>query len=354
MSSAQEKTEKPTGKRLRDARKRGQVAVSKEATSLIVLFASVAMALVTCRQIYRHFQQMALEIWGSGFATGANSIFDGKLLTDTGYHMVMMVGPFCLTILIVGVVVNLIQLKGFNIATEAIQPKLDKLNVIKGFGRFFSLRSLIQLAKNLFELILICFAVYQVIQSNNALLPLLVDQDIPRIMVAIGTLSIKLIVIVCLTMLPVCAIDFWYQRWQHEKDLRMSKQEVKEESKQLEGDPQVKSKIRSIQTSQARRRMMADVPKAEVVITNPTHFAVALEYKPGMAAPKVIAKGMNRIAKNVIKVAREHEIPVIQNPPLARALYKQVHVGDTIPTALYQAVAKVLAYIYQQKGRSVG
>jgi flagellar biosynthetic protein FlhB len=354
MADAQEKTEKPTGKRLTEARNRGQVAVSREATTLVVLFASVALSIVTYKEIFRHFQEMVWEIWGSGFEVGSHSILDGKLLMDVGLHITMMMGPFIFGLLVVGVIVNLVQLKGLTFAAEAIKPSLDKLNFVKGLARFFSLRSLTQLLKNVCELGVICFAVYKVIESNDALLPLLVDQDVASIMKAIGVLSLKVTVIVCLSMLPICAFDFYYQRWQHQKDLRMTKQEVKEENKQSEGDPKVKSKIRSIQMTLARKRMMADVPKADVVITNPTHFAVALEYKAGMEAPKVLAKGMNRIAKNVIKKAREHGVPVVQNPPLARALYKQANVGDTIPTTLYKAVAKVLAYIYQQRGRSIG
>jgi len=354
MAGAQEKTEKATGKRLSEARKKGQVALSRETNTLVVLCASLALSMLTCRQIYSHFQQLVVETWGGGFSRGDDSPFDARLLYDTGYHMVMMMGPFCLTILLVGVLTNLIQMKGFTISTEAIQPKLDKLNFIKGFARFFSLRSLSQLLKNLLELTIICFAVYRVMAANSEVFVLLVDQDLDALLHSIGALAIKLVLMVCVWMLPVCALDFAYQRWQHRKDLRMTKQETKEESKQAEGDPKVKSKIRSIQMALARRRMMAAVPKAQVVITNPTHFAVALEYKPGMEAPRVLAKGMNRIARNVIKVAREHGIPVVRNPALARALYKQVNVGDVIPAALYKAVARVLAYIYQQKGRSVG
>lgn len=354
MAGAQEKTEKPTGKRLSEARKKGQVALSREANTLVVLCVSLALSMVTCRQIYRHFQQLVVETWGGGFGRGDASPFDARLLYDTGYHLVMMMAPFCLTILVVGVLVNLIQLRGLVIATEAIRPKLDKLNFIKGFARFFSLRSLSQLLKNLLELTIIACAVYQMMRADDDLFPLLVDQDLDALLHSIGALAIKLVMTVCLWMLPVCALDFAYQRWQHQRDLRMTKQETKEENKQAEGDPKVKSKIRSIQMALARRRMMAAVPKAQVVITNPTHFAVALEYKPGMEAPRVLAKGMNRIAKKVIKVAREHGIPVVRNPPLARALYKQVKVGEVIPTVLYKAVARVLAYIYQQKGRSVG
>jgi len=180
----------------------------------------------------------------------------------------------------------------------------------------------------------------------------LTDRELVGILEALGHLTYRILIRVSGIMLVLSLLDYYYQRWQYTRDLKMTKQEVKEEGKQAEGNPQVKSRIRSLQFSMARKRMMANVPKASVVITNPTHFAIALMYSTGMEAPQVIAKGANHLARKIIEIARKSGVPIVQNPPLARALYKQVNLDDTIPLTLYKAVAKVLAYIYQQKKRN--
>ncbi len=351
MASAQEKTEKPTSKKLGEARRKGQVAKSQEISTLAVLLAALAISVLTCKLIFQHFREMVVGLWGYGFPTGLDTIIDRRLLGSVSYHFMAMIAPFAVLCMIVGVLSNVVQLKGFLFSLESIQPDLGKLDLIKGLTRLLGTRSWVELAKSVIKISIVSYALYRAIHSDLDQFVLMVNQDLFQIMMSIGILAFKVVLYVCLAMIPVCFIDFYYQRWQHLRDLRMTKQEVKEEHKQSEGDPQVKSRIRSIQRSIARQRMLSDVSSAEVVITNPTHYAVALQYQDGMEAPKVVAKGMNLLAKKVIKMARKHGIPVVPNPPLARALYKQVDVGNTIPVSLYKAVAKVLAYIYQQRGQ---
>ena len=351
MTSAQDKTEKPTGKRLDEAKKRGNIPKSREANSTAVLMGSGIALYLSGDLILDHFGQMLAEIWGEGFRTSLSSPPGASLFVSIISHFAFMVFPTIFSALLVAVGVNLIQTKGFSISLQAIQPKFSKLNPIAGFKKFVSLRSFIELGKSAFKMIIIGSAVYAVFKSEEHLILPLIDQEIQGILQVMGHLTTKVFIRVCGIMLFLSLLDFYYQRWQHTKDLMMSKHEIKEESKQSEGNPQIKSRIRSLQRSLSRQRMMSKVPKATVVITNPTHYAVALQYEPHMEAPKVVAKGMNLIALNIIKIARKHRIPVVQNPPLARALYSEVELEETVPITLYKAVAKILAFIFQQQGR---
>ena len=351
MTSAQEKTEKPSGKKLSEAKKRGNIAKSREANSTAVLMGSGIALYLSGDLITDHFRLMMVEAWGEGFRTSLSSPPGASLFLSMITHFSLMVFPTLLSAFLVAVGVNLIQTKGFSISLQAIQPNFSKLNPLSGFKKFVSLRSFIELGKSTIKMIIIGSAVYAVFQSEGHLLLPLMDQEVPGILQTLGHLTTKIVTRVCGIMLFVSLLDAYYQRWQHTKDLMMTKQEVKEEAKQSEGNPQIKSRIRSLQRSLARQRMMSKVPKATVVITNPTHYAVALQYEPHMEAPKVVAKGMNLIALNIIKIARKHRIPVVQNPPLARALYSEVELEETVPITLYKAVAKVLAFVFQQQGR---
>jgi flagellar biosynthetic protein FlhB len=195
----------------------------------------------------------------------------------------------------------------------------------------------------------ICYAVYSVMWPERAAMAELSGREVSGLFQVMGTLSMRVIIRVSAIMFAISLLDLLYQKWQTRKDLMMTRQEVKEEVKQQEGNPQIKARIRTIQRSLARQRMLSKIPKASVIITNPTHYAVVLLYKPGMEAPLLVAKGMDFLARKIIDIGRKHGVPIIQNPPLARALYKQVKLDETIPVALYRAVAKILAYIFQQK-----
>ena len=351
MAGAQEKTEKPTAKKLDEARKKGQVARSKDLTSLAVI-AGGGVAVYACTGLIRqNFHQLLEELWGHGFSRALQGGLDASLLFLVARHFALMALPVLLSTCVIAVAISMFQTRGLLISLEAIQPDLSKLNPLQGLQRYFSLRSLVELAKSLFKVSVIGYAVYTVCDSQFQFCILLVDKQIPAILKAFSHLTSRVVLQACLIMLFLSLLDVYYQRWQYEKDMKMTKQEVKEEHKQADGDPQIKARIRAIQRSMAQRRMMAKVPKASVIITNPTHYAVALLYAPKMEAPRVVAKGKDFVAKKIIATGRKHRIPVVQNPPLARALYSEVEVDTTIPVSLYKAVAKVLAYIYQQQRR---
>ncbi|MGV8074052.1 MAG: flagellar biosynthesis protein FlhB [Syntrophobacteraceae bacterium] len=349
MAGAQEKTEKPTGKKLEDARERGSVAKSSELNAVVVLFVGSAALLLSAGLISSNFKEILNDMWSGGFHAGSDAAFDSGLYHRLIIHFFIMVLPTAIGTLIAGIIINLIQTKGFLVSFESIALDFKKINPLSGFKRLFSLRSLLEVIKSILKIIIIGYSIYGVLSSEYGALLDALGKETGLIAETFGRLAFKMVVRVSGIMLVLSILDSYYQHWQHEKDLKMTKQEVKEEHKQTEGNPMIKSRIRSIQRSLARKRMMANVAKATVVITNPTHYAVAILYNSDMEAPKMVAKGVDFLAKGIIKIARKHGVPVLQNPPLARALYKQVKLEDSIPVALYKAVAKVLAYIYQQK-----
>jgi flagellar biosynthetic protein FlhB len=225
----------------------------------------------------------------------------------------------------------------------------ENLNPLSGFRRMFSLRSLTEFIKSVFKMAIVSYAVYSVLWPERVALSELAGREVADFLNLTGTLALKLLFRVAGIMLCLSFADFLYQRWQTRKDLMMTRQEIKEEHRQSEGNPQIKSKIRTVQRSLARQRMLSRIPKASVIITNPTHFAVVLQYETGMQAPIVVGKGVDFLAQKIIATGRKHGVSIVRNPPLARALYKQVKLDETIPIELYRAVAKILAFIYQQK-----
>jgi flagellar biosynthetic protein FlhB len=255
-------------------------------------------------------------------------------------------GPLLGILLLAGVGVNVLQV-GLHFSSEAVSFKFEKLNPVQGFKRFFSKRSGFELFKNLLKIGLIGLVAYGTVSGLVAKLltaPLLSlggAADVGRSVFA--ALMYKLLAL----MAVLAILDWSFQKWQHEENLKMTKTEVKQENKDLDGDPQIKARIRSAQFEAARRRMMADVPRADVVVTNPDHLAIALHYETGAPAPRVLAKGRNHLAETIKKIARQARVPVIENKPVTRALYPQVKVGGFIPENLYQAVAEILAYVYR-------
>ena len=300
----------------------------------------------------RNFRELMEEILQQASRPAPAIVLDSAVFSSALNHFFLIIAPTVLAVTVAAVGLNLIQLKGFFFSFEAMRISLSNVNPLQGFKRFVSVRSLAELVKSLLKLAIVGYAVYTVIHAERHLLLSLVDQEVPAIISVAGNLSFKLVLRVAAVMLFVSLADYGYQKWQHRKDLMMTKQEIKEEYKESEGNPQIKSRIRSIQKSLARQRMLSQVHKATMVITNPTHYAVAMTYSPEMDAPTVVAKGVDFLARRIIKIARRQGIPVIQNPPLARALYKQVRLDETIPATLYRAVAKVLAYVFQQKRQS--
>jgi len=349
MSSSQEKTEKPTTKKQTDARKKGQIAKSKDLNAVFLLLAAGVTVYLSGVLIYDEYRRILSALWGDGFNLAHESPFSHAVFRRLVLHLFTMIAPVLIVVTAVSILTNLLQNRGFLIALEAIKPKFSKLNPLKGLKQLFSIRSAVEVLKSILKLLVVGSAVYLVLRNEQDLFLPLVRHEPSQIMYAVGQLALKVLLIVSVIMIVLGLADYAFQRWQHQRDLKMSKHEVKEEHKQVEGDPFIKSRIRSIQKAMAKQRMMAKVPDATVVITNPTHFAVALQYEKGMSAPKVLAKGTDHMARRIMEKARKHKVPVIQNPPLARALYKQVKLEGTIPMNLYKAVAKVIANVFQQR-----
>ena len=258
--------------------------------------------------------------------------------------------PMMIALLVIGIVANVAQI-GFNIKEDLLAPDFTKLNPFSGVKRLVSIKALVELAKSIVKIGFVGLIAYLVLRRELVAIPSLIRADVSETAVYMGTVAFKIAFFVCLGLIVLAAADFAYQRWQHHKNLMMTKQEVKEERKQSDGDPKVKSRIRSMQMEMAQRRMMAAIPTADVIITNPTHFAIAIKFDAhAMDAPQVVAKGADYMAQRIREIAQEHEVPLVENKPLARALFSSTDIGGFIPAELYRAVAEVLAYVYRLKG----
>ena len=351
-SPGQERTERATGKRRMEARKRGQVALSREVPSALVLITLLGVFYFAGTRVLADLMRLFSGFFGQLHTARLRTISDaGALAADLFQSCFFLLAPMILPLLIAGLAGNILQI-GFEIHADPIAPKLSKLNPLAGLKRIFSVRGLVELIKSVVKIVFIGAIAWSVVSGYLAEFPILVRRDIADIWEFTHTAAFQIIFYVCLAMIALAALDFAYQRWQHEQSLKMTKQEVKDERKQTEGDPQIKARIRSLQRQAAYHRMIAEIPKADVVITNPTHLAIALRFDPSaMAAPQVVAKGADHVAARIRDIAHEHGVPLVENPPLAQALYKVAEPGDSIPVDLYRAVAEVLAYVYRLKGR---
>ena len=346
----QEKTENATPKREREAREEGQAIHSKEVSSAIVLLGAI-VAFYAAGSWMVHRMAGAMQRYISGM--GEISLRDDSLQTlilNVMAEFALIVSPVMLATLVLGIAASVFQV-GFTISTKSMSPKLSKLNPIQGIGKLFSIRSFTDVIKAIGKILVLGSIAYSLIKGEAQTLPLLIQMDVQEIWAFIGMISLRICLYTFLAMAAIAGMDYLFQWWQHQKDLRMTKEEVKEESRQTEGDPKVKSRIRSIQLEMSRRRMMDGVPDATVVITNPTHLAIALKYdSKNMQAPKVVAKGAGFIAERIKEIARSNRIPIVENKPLAQAMFKSVVVGADIPFEMYRTVAEILAYVYRLKG----
>lgn len=346
-----ERTEKATAKKRAKARREGQVAQSKEVSSVVILMTALGVLYFGGSWIFWSLSESITGVYQNigtlRFASVKDaSAFSMEVLSQ--YLATMM--PFLLPLAIAGFIANVMQI-GFEINPEAIGLKFTKMNPISGMKRFVSLKSMVELAKSIVKLLFIGGIAYLLVKSDMDQFPVLIHQEVGQILVFISRVALKVCFFVCLAMIVLAVIDYIYQRWQHEQDLKMTKQEVKDEQKLTFGDPKVKARIRSVQLEMARRRMMEAVPEADVVITNPTHLAIALKFDAQeMIAPRVVAKGSGHIAQRIREIAVKHQIPLVEEKPLAQALFKMVEIGQYIPAELYRAVAEVLAYVYRLKG----
>jgi flagellar biosynthetic protein FlhB len=351
--SGQEKTETATSRKREKAREEGQVVKSQEIASVFVLLMGISVLYIFGYLFYPDVIEILRENLDLKDIPRFDIAYCLTLLDRNVSHFFSLILPVMGAVFVTAFVANMFQV-GFEISTKAITPKLDKFNIIKGFGRLFSLKSLMELVKSLLKLTVIGVVAYFVIRAEMPELEKLHYAAVSYIFLFMLKGIFKIFIWVILIMIIVAVMDYSYQKWQFEKDLRMTKQEVKEEHKETEGDPQVKSRIRSIQIQAARKRMMQQLPTADVVVTNPTHLAIAIKYDPlAMAAPQVVAKGAGHIAARIKAIASEHHIPVVENKDLARNLYRLIEVGEQIPSEFFRAVAELLAYVYKLKGKTI-
>lgn len=352
-----EKTEEPTAKKLQDARKEGQVAKSKEVTSAFELLAFFIVLYVWVEYMGTFFVGDMYDVYSQ--IPEYVKMYDGYIQDQTFsaifvksmLRILLTMAPFLLVGFLVAFLTNVLQVK-WRPTTKPLQPKFSKLNPISGFKRFFSVNSLVELVKSLLKLGLIGYVVYSYLRDNMPSLYLFYDISLNQGIMQIGTLVVNLGIRISLFYMIIALLDYVYQKVKFKKDMKMTKQEVKDEYKNQEGDPQIKSKQRQRMQEASRRRMMQHLPQADVVITNPTHYAVAIKYDPEIYdAPYVIAKGADYLAQKIKEAAKENHIEIVENKPLARMLYANVDVGSVVPPELYQAVAEVLAFVYHLQGR---
>lgn len=347
--SYQDRTEQATPKKRQEAKKKGNIPRSVEVNSSVLLLVATLAFLIWGRQLFYNVIGMMHEILQHQLNTELTPVAVVRMLEKGGLFFGVVLGPLFLFFMISGVAANLIQ-SGITFSGESIQPKLEKINPLSGFKRLFSLRSFVELFKNILKLVVIGLVAYITLNSEYQTFVTMTQQSVAEIVGYIGALIIKLLFRVGLVFIIIAVLDYTFQRYDFEKNIRMTKQEVKDEMKQAEGDPHVKARIRSIQRENARRQMISDVAEADVVITNPTHYAVAIKYDPEQHnAPVVVAKGMRKLAEAIKEIARENKVPIVERPLVARMLYKLAQVGQEIPFELYQVVAEILAMIYQQK-----
>jgi len=348
-----ERTEQATGKRRAEARKKGQVARSREISSVAILLGALSVLYVLSTYL---FQRLSWVMVQGLQKIGTFSLSPENILAYGGevlWALFQILAPILLAVSAMGALSNYVQV-GTLFTLDVIQPKLSRVDPIQGARRLLSKQSFVEVLKALFKFLIIGWVAYSTVRDELPEILNLSDQEVGWIFRFIGFVSARIFFKTVLVMVALAALDYLFQRWSYEKSLRMTKREIQEEFKQTEGDPLVKSRIRSIQREMARRRMMSEVPKADVVITNPTHLAVALGYeKEEMAAPKVLAKGAGVVAEKIKEVARTHQIPLVENKPLAQALFKTVDLGQVIPSALYQVVADILAHVYRMKNRTL-
>ncbi|WP_266184043.1 flagellar biosynthesis protein FlhB [Dyella humicola] len=345
----QERTEQPSEKRLREAREKGDIPRSRDLSGAVVVLAGVATLMNGGESSMVHVRR----IYGLGLSYGRDALFSDTLPTRVlalaMHEAIDLFLPVALATLLAAVAAPVL-LGGLNFSAQALEPKFERLDPISGLGRIFAVRGLVELAKSLLKLLLIGTVLLMVLKNWQTEL-----MDTGRGEVGSGMVrAIALLGHAALLFGSVLALiggaDALYQKFDHNKRLRMTRQELKDESKESDGNPELKARVRQTQFQMARRRMMQELPKADVVITNPTHFAVALRYDEGrMGAPRVIAKGVDELAQQIRLVANSHRIPMVEAPPLARALYATTQLDREIPSSLYVAVAQVLAYVFQLK-----
>jgi flagellar biosynthetic protein FlhB len=349
-SSGGERTEAPSNKRREDFRNKGQVAQSREVQTASLFTIVLLFWLFYLPTLWNGLTTLIFSIWqavGQYEVTGATALsLAAFILRETG----LLLLPLFLLVLLVGFFSSFFQF-GWILSAKPLIPDFNKLNPITGMARFFSKKSIIEVVKSMLKVALVGWIGYSTVFDNFAEALILIDTSVPSTVAFLGKISALIFAKICAVLLLIAFLDFLFVKWEMEEKMKMTKQELKEEYKESEGDPHIKAQIRSIQQEMARKRMMAEVPKADVVVTNPTHISVAIRYDADeMDAPVVIGKGSDLIALKIREIAREHDIPIIENPPVARLLHK-LELGEHIPEDLFKAVAEILAHVYSLKDK---
>jgi len=347
----QEKTEEATPKRREEARKRGQVARSQEIGSAALVLGGLLALTLMGEMLVRRSVGTIVQSWGSIGASPLTEAGVHALAVDAMQMGLQLFLPIIGLMAAIGVLASVVQHGGLW-ATTLIVPDIERINPLVGFRRIFSLRSLVVFFKTMIKFVLISSVTYYVILAQMPTVVTSMQVDPRQALLVSGGVLGKLMLWTGVAIAFLGVVDYLFERWEYERSIRMSRQEMREELKQTEGDPLLRARIRTIQREMARKRMISEVPKADVVVTNPTELAVAILYIQGeMAAPKVLAKGAGFLAAKIREVAKEHSVPLVENKPVARALYRSVKVGRQIPSALYRAVAEILAYVYRLKAK---
>ncbi len=348
----EERTEEATQTRRDDFRKRGQVAMTKELSSVLMLFGTALVLWFLGKFFLQQITDIVTESIGPFLVTAARQGDYQPAVLFVLKKAVLVLGPLFGMLIITSIGSTILQVGLLN-NEEVFNWSLDKLNPVEGMKRLFSLKAIGEGLKSILKLIVVGAVVYSLVKDQIVKVPTLSSFSISQLMAFAGDLLLRLMAGVGVFLAVVAAADYFFQRWTLEKQMRMTKQEVKEEHKSREGDPMIKARIRRIQREMANKRMMADVPKADVIITNPTHIACAVKYDPKtMAAPLLIAKGADAIAEKIREIARENGIPIMENKPLARTMFKSMKIGQVIPRELFKAIAEVLSYVYKLKRRT--
>jgi flagellar biosynthetic protein FlhB len=343
-----DKTEEPTPHKLREARKKGQIAKSKEATSAILIFVSFYTLKANAQPLWTAMEKIMTDTF-LYIPVQFNESIAGKLLEDALFTFMKALIPIFAVTFAVAIIVESVQ-TGFLVSFESIAPKLEKLNPIEGFKRFFSLKQYVDLLKSLIKMFVVIAILIGVIKEDFAMVLISQSLSLWQMMTFTGALVMKVVTRVGLFYLVVAVFDYFYQRFEYMKSMKMSKKEIKDEYKRLEGDPTIKQRQREAARQMSAGRQMGAVPNADVVVTNPIHLAIALAYKPNsMDAPVVLAKGKRLVAQQIRDIATQHNIPIVENPPLAQALFPVVEPDMKIPPQYYKAVAEILAFVYNLK-----
>lgn len=350
-SDQDEKTEQATDARREEFRNRGQVAHSKEFASAVFFLTAASSLYLVSRFSFGHILEVFNNVFGPDMVKAVREGHHLDLARLAAFKAAVVVAPILALFALLGALTSILQI-GFLSVEDALGPDFEKINPISGLKRVFSIRAVVEAIKSVLKILFIGLIVYLILKSEVKNIPYLVGYTLPQLVEYVGFLAVKLFFVVGIVLAGLGGIDFLYQKWDLERQMMMTKQEIKEEMKQREGDPMIKARIRKIQRDMANRRMMDQVPKADVIVTNPTHIAVVLKYSANLPAPQLVAKGADFLAEKIKQVARENNIPIVENKPLARTIYKTMKLNQVIPRELFVAVAEVLSYVYKLKRKA--